>query len=108
MIPLEHLSTMGLPVFPEMQSHCGYTVPFQRMLDNRDLSSAQVKALAGNAISIPVIGAVFMYCLMNFQYRESDPVFVPGSSDSETSEIIPDKCFSSSPSAAESTDAQPR
>jgi hypothetical protein len=70
LIPKEHLAVMGLPVFDFLAASCGYKVPFQHLIDEGILTSAQLKALAGNGISLPVICAILFYVFCNLEKRD--------------------------------------
>ena len=81
MVPCDHFTVMGLPIHSQGDYHC----PFQKLLAGAQLddasgsgssasgslSSAQMKQLAGNSISLQVCGAVILYALMNLQRRDS-------------------------------------
>ncbi|CAE7564829.1 unnamed protein product [Symbiodinium necroappetens] len=63
----EHLVVMGLPVYPHLEA-TGFACPFKEILDGpRQLSDPQVKALAGNSISVPVFGHLVTYVLAHLQ-----------------------------------------
>jgi hypothetical protein len=74
MVPKDHLAVMGLPVYKNLQECSTCDVPFQALLKGSDgdsLSSAQIKQLAGNAISMRVVGAICCYIFTNL-VRHSD------------------------------------
>ena len=61
---LEHLLVMGLPVFEGLP---GFTTPIQGAL--ADLSAANLKKLAGNAMCLPQVGAMLCYLLSNVKQQ---------------------------------------
>ncbi|CAE7670310.1 unnamed protein product [Symbiodinium sp. CCMP2592] len=64
----EHLVLMGLPAYPHIEEATGYACPFKEILDGpTKLSDSQVKALAGNSISVPVFGHLVTFVLAHLQ-----------------------------------------
>ena len=64
LVPLEHLLVMGLPVFEGLP---GFPTPIQGAL--ADLSAANLKKLAGNAMCLPQVGAMLCYLLSNVKQQ---------------------------------------
>ena len=65
----EHLSAMGLPVWPEMQQFCNEMtkgqVRFKMPFDQRLFSRNTIKRFAGNGMDFLSLGSWVGYCLAN-------------------------------------------
>jgi hypothetical protein len=70
LIPLEHLSTMGLPVFPHLKEKTGYSCPFQGLLDSDSLADSDIKQLAGNSVPLVILGAAIIWAFSNITRRD--------------------------------------
>jgi hypothetical protein len=70
LIPLEHLSTMGLPVFPHLVEKTGYTCPFQGLLDSVLLADSDIKQLSGNSVPLVILGAAVIWTFSNISRRD--------------------------------------
>ena len=74
LIPLEALHVMGVPVFQEHipRKYVGiYSCPFRRLLPL--LKDGEVRKLAGNGMSLQVIGVALVAGLSSFEFCSSPP-----------------------------------
>ena len=74
LIPLEALHVMGVPVFQEHipRKYTGiYSCPFRRLLPL--LKDGEVRKLAGNGMSLQVIGVALVAGLSSFEFCSSPP-----------------------------------
>ena len=70
LLPKEHLVVMGVPAYEALTAQTGYSCPFQGILSGSNaISGAQIKALAGNSIVVPVFGHLVTFVLAHLCQR---------------------------------------
>ena len=75
MLSNEFLCAQGFPCIPEA-CKCKYTLPWQSLIDNCELSSCELKFIAGNAMHLAILHAWTLYWLSSIRkYDECSLMF---------------------------------
>ena len=87
LLGIEHLLAQGFPTVPAAKSK--YSLPWQAMIDNKQISKGELIHLAGNAMNLCVLHAWTLYWMSSIQkYDDTHLMFSPlalfnGESDDE-------------------------